>query len=82
MASRFPISERLARVTHSDDRCRQMFVYIERHRWDNLWEERRSRRRARRSRMLVRQLNGYITELDEVPASATVAHALAALGCL
>ncbi|PWA96102.1 hypothetical protein CTI12_AA042550 [Artemisia annua] len=59
-----------------------MFVYIERHRLNNLWEERRNRRRAANSRNHVRQLNNYITELEEGTGSVTVAHALATLRML
>ncbi|PWA75694.1 hypothetical protein CTI12_AA217640 [Artemisia annua] len=82
MADRFPISARLARIARFDHRPRQMFVYIERHRLRNLWEERQNRRRAGYARNYVRQLNRYITELEEGTGLVTVAHALAILRML
>ena len=82
MADDFPISARLARVARFDHRPRQMFVYIERHRLNNLGLERRNRRRATESRNHVRQINAYITELEGGIGSVTVAHALATLRML
>lgn len=53
MASQFPISDRLARLGRSDNRSRQMFLFIEAYRIANMGEERSMRRSASRARVRI-----------------------------